>query len=84
MSEQASPFEFGRLVGHLEAIQRELKELKDRTIWRLDDIERRVETLEKYKEVDEKPRLADKMADKIVWALLAAAGMALLSMAIGG
>jgi len=39
VSDQASPFEFGRLVGHLEAIQRELKELRERTVWRLDNIE---------------------------------------------
>lgn len=84
MSDSVNPIEFGRVIGHLEAIQRELKDLKDRTVWRLDDIEKRVEVLEKYKEVDEKPRLADKMADKIVWAILATVGATLLSMLFGG
>lgn len=71
MTDPINPIEFGRVIGHLESIQQQLKELKDRTVWRLDDIERRVETLEKYKEVDEKPRLADKMAERAVWAALA-------------
>ncbi|MDY0087131.1 MAG: hypothetical protein RBS78_01035 [Coriobacteriia bacterium] len=41
-----SPVEFGRVLGHLEAIQSELRDMKTRTIWRLDNLEDRVEKLE--------------------------------------
>lgn len=41
-----NPVEFGRVIGHLEAIQSELRDLKTRTVWRLDNLEGRVEMLE--------------------------------------
>lgn len=78
-STDISPVEFGRVLGHLEGIRSELTDLKARTVWRLDDIEGRVESLERYRSVDERPRLADKLADKVVWGLLAAVGTAILS-----
>lgn len=79
MTNDVNPIEFGRVIGHLEAIRGELKELKERTVWRLDDIEARVEVLEKYKEVDSKPRFADQLAEKIIWAALAALGALILN-----
>lgn len=77
-STDISPVEFGRVLGHLEGIRSELTDLKSRTVWRLDDIEARVEHLERYKVVDEKPRLADKLADKLVWGVLGALGAVLI------
>ena len=38
---------FGRVLGTLTHIEREIKELKDRVVYRLDSIETRVEILEK-------------------------------------
>ena len=43
---EISPVEFGKMMGHLEAIRAELREIKDRHVWRLDDLEKRVEGLE--------------------------------------
>lgn len=40
------PVEFGRLLATLENIRAELRELKERTVWRLDRLEERVEKLE--------------------------------------
>lgn len=41
-----SPTEFGRLAGLMESILHELREFKSRAIWRMDDLEARVELLE--------------------------------------
>lgn len=40
------PVEFGRVIGLLEAIRTEVQDLKTRHVWRLDNLETRVETLE--------------------------------------
>ncbi len=40
------PVEFGRVIGHLEAIQSELQDIKARTMWRLDNLETRIEKIE--------------------------------------
>lgn len=41
------PIEFGRLIATLEALRGEVRELKDRSIWRLDNLEGRIEALER-------------------------------------
>lgn len=46
-SSHIDPVEFGRIIGHLESIEGELRDLKARTTWRLDNLETRIETLEK-------------------------------------
>jgi hypothetical protein len=46
MTDQISPIEFGRVLGLLEGIRLEIAELRTRTIFRLDTLEARVETLE--------------------------------------
>ncbi len=75
---QVDPIEFGRVIGHLEALHMEIKELKERTVWRLDNVENRVEALEKYRAAAETPRLADKLAEKLVWGVLGAVGVVAL------
>lgn len=64
-----SPIEFGRVVGYLEAMRSEIKELKDRAIWRLDNLEGRVESLEKSS-ADQ--GFARRFVDKLVWAIVGA------------
>lgn len=80
MSDTVSPIEFGRVLGHLEGIRSELTDLKTRTVWRLDNIESRVEALESHRTVAERPRLADTMADKILWGILGAMGVGVLKL----
>lgn len=65
------PIEFGRVIGHLEAIQRELKDLKERTVWRLDNLEGRVEKLEK---ADLGQSVYIKIVEKGMWGVLGAVG----------
>lgn len=80
MNDAISPVEFGRVLGHLEGIRSELADLKTRTVWRLDNIEGRVEALESYRSADERPRLADKLADKVIWGVLGAVGVGALKL----
>lgn len=75
------PVAFGRVIGHLEAIRSEVKELRERTVYRLDDMELRVEVLEKLGEAHKVPKLADKLADKLVWGGLGALGIFVLKSA---
>ena len=72
---QVDPTEFGRVVGHLEALRSEIKELKERVIWRLDNLEARVESLEKS---DNFQGLYIKIVEKGMWGVLGAAGVLLL------
>lgn len=69
---QVDPTEFGRVVGHLEALRAEIKELKERVIWRLDNLEGRVETLEKS---DNSQGLYIKIVEKALWGILGATGV---------
>ena len=41
-----NPVEFGRVLGHLESIEKQIFDLKERTVWRLDNLEGRVEIIE--------------------------------------
>lgn len=66
------PIEFGRVIGHLEAIRHEMKELKERTVWRLDNPEGRVERLEKS---DTSQSLYIKIVEKGMWGVLGTAGV---------
>ena len=45
-STDVNPVEFGRVIGHLESLHKEIRELKERTIYRLDNLEDRVEIVE--------------------------------------
>lgn len=70
-----SAVEFGRVLGHLEAIQADLRELKTRTVFRLDNLEDRMEVVEQ--------RLAErtfpnKIVDRLIAAVLGAGAAALL------
>lgn len=85
------PIEFGKVLGALEAIKHEIKELRERTVWRLDDVEGRLEEIEKYqreckqwREIQDHehnkpkvPSLADKLASKVVWGTMGAAAVVL-------
>lgn len=74
------PVEFGRVIGHLEAIERELADLKSRTIWRLDNLEMRVEKLETT-DVDAAPAIS--LVKKGAWGFLSLAGAAAVARLFG-
>ena len=59
---EISAVEFGRVLGHLEAIQAEIRDLKTRTMFRLDDLESRVETIEKHSAERSFPSIARSCA----------------------
>ena len=45
--EQVSIFEFGRMTGVLESMSRQMQEFNERIIFRTDNLETRIEVLEK-------------------------------------
>lgn len=46
-AEQVSALEFGRMLGLMEAMRKEVSDLKERMVWRTDNLETRIELLEK-------------------------------------
>lgn len=73
------PVEFGKLLGKLDAIEKKLDALEERSVSRLDDLEDRVEVLEK---TDASRTFSRTAWDRFVWTLIgggfiaAALGMA--------
>lgn len=67
MSESISPIEFGRMLGLLEGMTRELRELKEQTIVRMANVEARLTTVEQS--IDRRQPYMT-LLEKGTWALI--------------
>jgi len=80
MSDGISPIEFGRLLGLVEALRNDVSEMKTRHLWRLDDLEQRVETIEKADSAESFPR---SVWHKAIWGVIGA-GLSASAVLLGG
>lgn len=69
MTDQVSPVEFGRVLGHLESIQGEIRDLKSRVTFRVDNLEDRVEKLEREAAGS---NVYMQVVEKLTWGLIVA------------
>ena len=67
MSDGLTDVAWGRMLERLDSIKTELRELKERLVWRIDNLEGRVEELEK---ADAGLKPYAKIIERAVWALL--------------
>lgn len=65
-------FQLGRLFGVMDVLRSELAEVKTRLVFRLDNLEQRVEALEIGKAASS---VYTEVVKKAVWAVLGAAGI---------
>lgn len=65
--EQVSIFEFGRMTGLLESLSREVKQFNERIIFRTDNLESRVEVLEK---LTAKGNVWIEIGERAMWGVL--------------
>jgi hypothetical protein len=68
MSETIDPIQWGRLLERLDSLRKEIRESHGRTVWRLDNMEQRVEVLENINSERKSPR---KWTDWAVFGMLA-------------
>ena len=82
MANEVNSVEFGRVLGLLQTIQSQIAEMKSSMNTVVADHSRRLAELETKIAVMSQPRMADKLADKVVWGVLVAAGTIGISAAL--